>query len=188
MTEPDESYHGIIYSKDCGKAAYITKLRVQILRDTGACLSPFNAFLLLNGLETLSIRVQRQVESAIKIAEFLQGHPNVAWVNHPSLEGNPYHELAKKYLPKGAGSIFTFGVKGGKEKGVKVSNKLKLFFNVANVADSKSLIIHPASTTHAQLNEEDQLIAGVTPDMLRISVGLEDVRDLIEDLDYALKD
>lgn len=186
LTEPDESYHGIVYARDCGEAAYVTKLRVQILRDTGACLSPFNAFLLLNGLETLSLRVQRHIENAAKIAEFLQGHPNVAWVNYPSMPGNPYYELAQKYLPKGVGSVFTFGVKGGKEKGAKVSDKLKLFFNVANVADSRSMIIHSASTTHAQLSEADQKLAGVAPDMLRLSIGIEDVQDLIDDLDYAL--
>lgn len=187
LTEPDESYHGIVYTRDCGEAAYITKLRVQILRDTGACLSPFNAFLLLNGLETLSLRVQRHTDNAMKIAQFLKNHPNVAWVNYPSLPDNPYYELAKRYLPKGVGAIFTFGVKGGKEKGAKVSDALKLFFNVANVADSRSLIIHPASTTHAQLSEADQKIAGVMPDMLRLSIGIEDVADLIEDLDQALK-
>ncbi len=187
FTEPDESYHGVIYTEAFGPAAFIAKARVQLLRDTGACISPFNAFLLLQGLETLSLRVERHVVNASRIAEFLTQHPQVSWVNYPSLQGNKYYNLAKKYLPKGAGSIFTFGIKGGVEAGKKFIEKLEIFSHLANVADAKSLVIHPASTTHAQLSEEDQLAAGVTPDMIRLSIGIEDVEDLIADLDQALK-
>lgn len=183
----DSSYNGIVYAKDIGKAAYITKARVQLLRDTGACISPFNSFLFLQGLETLSLRVERHVSNAKRIAKFLESHPLVAWVNYPSLEGNRYNELAKKYLPKGAGSIFTFGIKGGVKEGAKFIESLKIFSHLANVADAKSLVIHPASTTHSQLNEEEQINAGVTPDMIRLSIGIEDVDDLIEDIDQALK-
>lgn len=186
-TVPDQSYHGIVYSETFGNAAYITRARVQLLRDTGACISPFNAFLLLQGLETLSLRVERHVQNTKKITDFLARHPQVSWVNYPGLEDNKYHELAVKYLPKGAGSIFTFGIKGGVEAGKKFIEKLEIFSHLANVADAKSLVIHPASTTHAQLSEEDQLAAGVTPDMIRLSIGIEDVADLIGDLDQALK-
>ncbi len=187
LTEPDSSYHGISYAKDVGAAAYITKARVQILRDMGAALSPFNAFLLLQGLETLSLRVERHVSNSKKVVEFLLGHPNVAWVNYPSVEGNKYYELANKYLPKGAGSIFTFGIKGGIEAGKKFIDSLEIFSLLANVADAKSLVIHPASTTHSQLSEEEHKTAGVTPDMIRLSIGIEDVQDLIYDLDQALR-
>jgi len=187
LTEPDPSYHGIRYTEALGELAYITKVRVQLLRDTGAALSPFNAFLFLQGLETLSLRVERHVSNARKIAEFLQNHPLVTWVNYPSLKGNKYYELAQKYLPKGAGSIFTFGIKGGLEAGKKFIDSLKIFSLLANVADAKSLVIHPASTTHAQLSEEDQKAAGVTPDMIRLSIGIEDVDDLIYDLEQALE-
>lgn len=187
LTEPDPSYHGIRYAKDCGPAAYITKARVQLLRDTGASISPFNSFMFLMGLETLSLRVEKHVSNAKKIAEFLQAHPLVSWVNYPSLKGNKYYGLAEKYLPKGAGSIFTFGVKGGVLEGRKFIESLEIFSHLANVADAKSLVIHPASTTHAQLSEEAQLSAGVTPDMVRLSIGIEDVEDLIADLDQALK-
>ena len=186
LTEPDPSYHNIRYTETFGPAAYIVKVRVQLLRDTGAAISPFNSFLLLQGLETLSLRVERHVSNAKKIAEFLQNHPHVAWVNYPSLKGNKYYELAQKYFPKGAGSIFTFGIKGGIEAGIKFINSLEIFSLLANVADAKSLVIHPASTTHAQLSEEEQLSAGVTPDMIRLSIGIEDVEDLIYDLDQAL--
>jgi len=187
LTEPDPSYHGIRYTEALGELAYITKVRVQLLRDTGAALSPFNAFLFLQGLETLSLRVERHVSNARKIAEFLQNHPLVTWVNYPSLKGNKYYELAQKYLPKGAGSIFTFGIKGGLEAGKKFIDSLKIFSLLANVADAKSLVIHPASTTHAQLSEEDQKAAGVTHDMIRLSIGIEDVDDLIYDLEQALE-
>lgn len=187
FNRPDPSYHGLVYAKDVGAAAYITKARVQLLRDTGACLSPFNSFLFLQGLETLSLRVERHVSNAQKVAEFLQSHPAVSWVNYPGLEGNQYYDLAKKYLPKGAGSIFTFGIKGGVAEGIKFIEALEIFSHLANVADAKSLVIHPASTTHAQLSEEDQIAAGLTPDLIRVSIGIEAVEDLIEDIDQALR-
>jgi O-acetylhomoserine (thiol)-lyase len=186
LTEPDSSYHGVCYVESAGPAAYITKARVQLLRDTGAAISPFNSFLLLQGLETLSLRVKKHVSNSRKIAEFLVSHPNVSWVNYPSLSGSKYYELAQKYLPKGAGSIFTFGIKGGLEAGKKFIESLEIFSLLANVADAKSLVIHPASTTHAQLTEEEQKAAGVTSDMIRLSIGIEDVEDLILDLNQAL--
>lgn len=187
LTEPDPSYHNISYTETFGSLAYIVKARVQLLRDTGASISPFNSFLLLQGLETLSLRVERHVSNTKKIVEYLEGHPNVAWVNYPSLKNSKYYEYAKKYLPKGSGSIFTFGIKGGIKAGIKFINSLKIFSLLANVADAKSLVIHPASTTHAQLNPEEQKAAGVTEDMIRVSVGLEDVDDLIYDLGQALE-
>lgn len=182
---PDEGYHGIVYS-DLKEKAFITKARAQLLRDTGACLSPFNSFLVINGLETLSLRVERHVYNTKKIIEFLDSHDKVSWINYPGLKTSKYYELCKKYFPKGPGSIFTFGVKGGLEAGKKVIQNLKLFTHLANVADQKSLIIHPASTTHSQLTGEDLIKAGVTEDMIRVSVGCENVEDLIEDLKYAL--
>lgn len=187
LTEPDPSYHGLNYAKDVGSAAYITKLLAQFLRDTGACLSAQSAFQLLIGLETLSLRIEKHVFNTKKITEFLNNHPQVAWVNYPGLEGNKYHELSKKYLPKGPGSIFTFGIKGGLEAGIKFIESLQIFSHLANVADAKSLVIHPSSTTHAQLNEEEQKLAGVTPDMIRVSVGIEDIDDLLWDLNQALE-
>ena len=187
LTEPDESYHGLNYAKDCGKSAYTTKLLAQYLRDTGACLSAQSAFNLLIGLETLSLRIERHVENTKKITEFLNDHQQVSWVNYPGLKDNKYYELGQKYLPNGAGSIFTFGIKGGLEAGIKFIESLQIFSHLANVADAKSLVIHPASTTHAQLNEEEQKLAGVTPDMIRVSVGIEDVDDLIWDLNQALE-
>lgn len=187
LTEPDPTYNDVSYTEAFGPLAYILKARVQLLRDTGAAVSPFNSFLFLQGLETLSLRVERHVENTKKIVAFLDNHPLVSWVNYPSLKGNKYHELAQKYLPKGAGSIFTFGIKGGLEAGKKFIEALEIFSLLANVADAKSLVIHPASTTHAQLNEKEQLAAGVAPDMIRVSIGIEDVEDLIEDLDQALQ-
>lgn len=187
LTQPDPGYHNIVYTDASGPQAYIVKARVQLLRDTGACISPFNAFLLLQGLETLSLRLEKHVSNARMIAEFLQAHPCVSWVNYPDLPGSKYYQLARKYLPKGAGAIFTFGIKGGVEQGKRFINKLELFSLLANVADAKSLVIHPASTTHSQLTTEEQLKAGVTPDMIRLSVGIEDPEDLIYDLDQALK-
>jgi O-acetylhomoserine (thiol)-lyase len=186
LTEADPSYHGVKYVEALGPIAYIIKARVQLLRDTGAAVSPFNSFMFLQGLETLSLRVERHVENTKKIVDFLVNHPLVSWVNYPSLKDNKYHELAKKYLPKGAGSIFTFGIKGGVEAGKKFIDSLEIFSLLANVADAKSLVIHPASTTHAQLSEADQKAAGVTPDMVRLSIGIEDADDLIYDLDQAL--
>ncbi|NLW92831.1 MAG: homocysteine synthase [Syntrophomonadaceae bacterium] len=187
LTEPDDSYHGVSYTRDVGAPAFVVKARVQLLRDTGAALSPFNSFLFLQGLETLSLRVERHVENSMKIARWLENNPLVSWVNYPGLPGSKYYELAQKYLPKGAGSIFTFGIKGGIEAGKKFIDSLEIFSLLANVADAKSLVIHPASTTHAQLSVQDQLDAGVTPDMIRLSIGLEDVEDLIWDLEQALK-
>jgi O-acetylhomoserine (thiol)-lyase len=188
LTEPDPSYHGVKYVEAMGPLAYIIKARVQLLRDTGACVSPFNAFLFLQGLETLSLRVQRHCDNALVVAQFLQNHPAVEWVNYPGLLSNPYHELAKKYLKNGFGSIFTFGVKGGYEAGVRFIQKLKLFSLLANVGDAKSLVIHPASTTHQQLSPDEQIAAGVNPEMIRISVGIEDIKDIIADLEQALAD
>jgi len=187
LTQPDPSYHGLVYTKAFSAAAYIVKARAQLLRDTGACISPFNSFLLLMGLETLSLRVEKHVSNTRKIVEYLKAHPAVSWVNYPNLEGNKYYELAQKYFPKGAGSIFTFGIKGDIEACKRFINSLEIFSHLANVADAKSLVIHPASTTHAQLSEEEQRAAGVTPDMIRISVGIEDANDLIYDLEQALR-
>ncbi|MTI53730.1 homocysteine synthase [Geosporobacter ferrireducens] len=187
LTEPDPSYNGIKYAEAFGPAAYIIKARVQLLRDTGACISPFNSFLLLQGLETLSLRLERHISNTKKITEFLQNHPAVSWVNYPSLPGNKYYPLAQKYFPKGSGSIFTFGIQGGTEAGKKFIESLEIFSLLANVADAKSLVIHPASTTHAQLTEAEQRAAGVTPDMIRLSIGLEDADDLIYDLNQALQ-
>lgn len=186
LTEPDPSYHGMRYVDDVGAAAYVLKARVGLLRNTGACLSPFNAFLLLQGLETLSLRVERHVANAQKIAQYLQAHPQVAWVNYPSLAGSKYFDLAQKYLPLGCGSIFTFGIKGGIEAGLRFIESLQIFSHLANVADVRSLVIHPASTTHSQLSGEELLAAGVTPDQIRLSIGIEDVEDLLYDLDQAL--
>ena len=186
FTEPDPSYHGVSYTEAFGPLAFIIKARVQGLRDTGACLSPFNAFQFLQGLETLPLRMQRHSENALEVAKFLSSHPEVNWVNYPRLQSSKYHPLANKYLPNGAGSILTFGLRGGYEAGKKFINALKLFSFLANVGDAKSLVIHPASTTHQQLNEAEQIAAGVSPELVRLSVGLEDARDIIEDLDQAL--
>jgi O-acetylhomoserine (thiol)-lyase len=186
LTTPDESYHGLNYYEALGPLAYITKIRAGLLRDTGATLSPLSAFLLIQGIETLSLRVERHVENTRKIVKFLMNHPLVEWVNYPELEENKYHDLAKKYFPKGAGSIFTFGIKGGVEAGKKFSDALEIFSLLANVGDTKSLVIHPASTTHSQLTEEELISAGVAPELIRLSIGIEDADDLIEDLDQAL--
>ncbi len=186
LVEPDESYHGLKYVETFGNLAYILKVRTALLRDLGAAISPFNSFLLTLGLETLSLRVQRHVDNAKKIAEFLSNHPKVEWVNYPGLEGNKYYDLAKKYLPKGPGSIFTFGVKGGAEAGKKIISLVEIFSHLANVGDAKSLIIHPASTTHSQLDGEQLIQAGVKPELIRISIGTEDADDLIADLENAL--
>lgn len=187
FTEPDPSYHGVSYTEAFGPLAFILKARVQGLRDTGACLSPFNSFLLLQGAETLHLRLERHSENALKVAQFLEQHEDVEWVNYPGLESSRYHELAKKYLPKGAGALVTFGIKGGYEAGKEFINSLNLFSLLANIGDAKSLVIHPASTTHQQLTKEEQLETGVTPELIRLSVGIEDVRDLIADIDQALK-
>lgn len=187
FTEPDSSYHGLKYFEALGPLAYITKARVQLLRDTGACISPFNSFLLLQGLETLSLRVEKHVANTKKVVDFLQNHSQVLWVNYPGIKGNKYYELAQKYLPKGAGSIFTFGIKGGIEAAKKFIESLEIFSLLANVADAKSLVIHPASTTHSQLSEKEQKACGVTPEQIRLSIGIEDADDLIYDLEQALQ-
>jgi O-acetylhomoserine (thiol)-lyase len=185
FTEPDPSYHGIKYYEALGPQAFIIKLRVQLLRDTGAALSPFNSFMLLQGLETLPLRVERHVENATQIANYLANHEKVAWVKYPGLEGDKYHELAKKYLKKGSGAIFSFGIKGGLEAGKQFINNLNLFSLLANVADAKSLVIHPASTTHGQLSKEELERTGISEELIRLSIGIEDVEDLIEDLEQA---
>ncbi|MEI2664794.1 O-acetylhomoserine aminocarboxypropyltransferase/cysteine synthase family protein [Rossellomorea sp. LJF3] len=187
FTEEDRSYNGLRYAQDVGAAAFITKLRVQLLRDLGACLSPQNAFLLLQGLETLHLRIERHTENALKIAEHLDQHSGVAWVSYPGLPQHPSYALAQKYLKNGAGSIVVFGIKGGRDSGRKVVDNISLWSHVANVGDAKSLIIHPASTTHQQLNDEEIRATGVTEDLVRLSVGLESAKDLIEDLDHAIE-
>jgi O-acetylhomoserine (thiol)-lyase len=187
FTEPDPSYHGVRYTEAFGALAFIIKARVQGLRDTGACLSPFNSFLLLQGLETLHLRMERHSENALAVARFLQDHDGVEWVSYPLLETSPYCALAQKYLANGASSLITFGVRGGYEAGKKLIDSLQLFSFLANIGDAKSLVIHPASTTHQQLTAEEQLLAGVTPELVRLSVGIEDVRDIIADLDRAIR-
>ena len=187
LVEEDPSYHNLSYTRDVGAAAFIVAARVQLLRDMGAALSPFNSFLLLQGLETLSLRVERHVQNAEKIVDFLVNHPKVEKVNYPKLPDSPYHALAEKYLPKGVGSIFTFHVKGGEAEARKVIDSLEIFSNLANVADAKSLVVHPATTTHAQLSDSNLEAAGVTKNQIRLSIGLENVDDLIEDLRLALE-
>lgn len=193
FTEPDPSYHGLRYwgafgnVPGLGNIAFIVKVRVQLLRDLGAALSPFNAFLFLQGLETLPLRVKRHSESALKIARYLKGHPCVSWVNYPGLEEHPSHRLAVKYLKGHFGGIVGFGIRGGLEAGKRFIESAKLLSHLANIGDAKSLVIHPASTTHQQLTREEQASTGVTEDYIRLSVGLEDVEDLKEDLDQALR-
>lgn len=187
LTEPDPSYHGIKYVDALGELAYIMRIRSTLLRDTGAALSPFHSFLFLQGLESLAVRVERHVENAKKIAQYLQNHNKVAWVNYPGLPGNPYYSLAKKYFPKGAGAIFTFGLKGQEEAALRFIDHLELFSILANVADAKSLVIHPATTTHLQLTKQEQKAAGIAPDTIRLSIGMEDVEDLIADIEQALE-
>ena len=187
LVDPDPSYHGVSYTEAFGPLAFILKARVVGLRDTGGCISPFNSFLLLQGAETLHLRMERHSENALEVARFLEGHQSVEWVNYPGLESSKYFERAKKYLPNGAGALVTFGIRGGYEAGKSFINSLKLFSLLANIGDAKSLVIHPASTTHQQLSVEEQAATGTTPDLVRLSVGIEDVRDIIADLDRALK-
>jgi O-acetylhomoserine (thiol)-lyase len=187
MMEPSKGYHGVRFYETFGDFGYIMKARVETLRTLGPALSPFNSFLFIQGLETLHLRMERHCSNALAVAKFLKEHPAVTWVNYPGLQDNPYHELSKKYLPKGVGSIFTFGIKGGKEAGVSFIESVQLLSHLANVGDAKTLVIHPASTTHRQLTEEEQLTAGVTPDMIRISVGLETIDDIIWDIEQALE-
>ncbi|MHB1314016.1 MAG: O-acetylhomoserine aminocarboxypropyltransferase/cysteine synthase family protein [Christensenellales bacterium] len=185
LSEPNPSYHGIRFTDVAGDAAYITKARVTLLRDMGAAMSPFNSFLFLQGLETLSLRVERHVENALKVVGFLKGHPLVERVNHPSLPDSPYYELYKSYFRKGGGSIFTFEIKGGAKEARAFIDKLKIFSLLANVADAKSLVIHPASTTHSQMNEEELISSGIRPNTIRLSIGTEHIDDLIDDLTQA---
>ena len=185
LTEPNPSYHGISFTKAVGKAAFVTKIRAILLRDTGATISPFNAFLLLQGLETLSLRVERHADNTAKVIEFLSKHPQVEKVNHPSLPDHPDHELYKKYFPNGGGSIFTFEIKGGAKEAQAFIDKLQVFSLLANVADVKSLVIHPASTTHSQLNEQELLDQGIKPNTIRLSIGTESIKDIIADLEQA---
>ncbi|MBR3527289.1 MAG: O-acetylhomoserine aminocarboxypropyltransferase/cysteine synthase [Bacteroidales bacterium] len=186
LTKPDPSYHGIVFAQAVGAAAYVTRIRAVILRDTGAAISPFNAFLLLQGLETLSLRVERHVENALKVVDFLNSHPKVARVNHPALAGHPDHALYEKYFPNGGGSIFTFEIKGGQEEAWKFIDALQIFSLLANVADVKSLVIHPYTTTHSQLSEEELAQQHITPATVRLSIGTEHIDDIIEDLAQAL--
>ncbi len=187
FTEPDPSYHGIRFWEALGNLSYIIKMRVELLRDLGAPLSPFNAFLMLQGLETLHVRMPRHVENALKVARWLEKNPDVSWVNYPGLPGHKDFARAKKYLPKGAGAIIGFGIKGGVEAGKKFIDNVKLLSHLANIGDAKSLVIHPASTTHQQLTEEEQQASGVTPDFIRLSIGIEDANDIIADIEQALK-
>jgi O-acetylhomoserine (thiol)-lyase len=193
FTDPDPGYHGLKYwdafsaFPGLGNVAFVYKTRLQLLRDTGAAISPFNSFLLLQGLETLHLRMQRHSENALKVAQFLSKHPKVSWVNYPGLPDHPSHELASKYLKGGDGALIGFGVKGGVEAGKQFINSLKLLSHVANIGDSKSLVIHPATTTHQQLTPAEQEATGVKPDYIRLSVGIEDIEDIISDLEQALE-
>lgn len=186
LTTPDPSYHGVVFTEAVGPLAYIIKARVQLLRDFGAALSPFNSFLLLQGLETLHLRIERHSQNTLAVAKYLESHQAVEWVNYPGLESHPSYSLAKKYLPKGQGAILSFGIKGGAEAGKKVIGAVKLFSHLANVGDSKSLIIHPASTTHQQLSPEEQLSAGVSEGLIRLSIGTEAIEDILYDLEQAI--
>ncbi|MDZ7637197.1 MAG: O-acetylhomoserine aminocarboxypropyltransferase/cysteine synthase family protein [Bryobacterales bacterium] len=186
INEPSNAYHGMKIGETFGPIAYIIKARVEGLRDLGPCLSPFNAFLFLQGIETLGPRMDRHVSNALAVAQHLESHAGVTWVNYPSLPSSRYYNLAQKYLPKGAGAVFSFGIKGGFEAGVKFINSLKMFSHLANVGDARSLVIHPASTTHQQLKAEEQKAAGVEPDMVRLSIGIEDLDDILWDLNQAL--
>jgi O-acetylhomoserine (thiol)-lyase len=187
INQPSPAYHNLNFAEILPAIAFIVRARVEGLRDMGPCISPFNAFLFLQGVETLGMRMDRHVQNAQAVAEWLEGHGLVTWVRHPGLKSNPYYELARKYLPKGAGAVFSFGLKGGYEAGVKFVDSLRLFSHLANVGDARSLVIHPASTTHQQLTADQQAAAGVTPDMVRLSIGLEDLDDLLWDLGQALE-
>jgi len=187
LTEPDASYHGVKYVDSFGESAYIIKARTQFLRDMGSCMSPFNAFLFLQGLETLHLRMPRHSENALKLSQWLERQKEVTWVNYPGLKSHPDHALAKKYMPDGQGAILGFGIKGGRKAGIKFINSVQLASHLANIGDSKTLVIHPASTTHQQLSQEEQLAAGVTDDYIRVSVGTEHVDDIIADFEQALQ-
>ena len=186
---PDDAYHGVVFTevlKALGNVAYVVHIRTHWLRDVGGCMSPFAAFLFLLGIETLHVRMPRHCENALKVAQWLQKHPAVQWVNYPGLPDHPYHANVKKYLPQGAGAIIGFGIRGGSAAGVRLIDSVKLLSHLANIGDAKSLIIHPASTTHSQLTAQEQQRTGVTPEFVRLSVGIEDVEDIIADLDQAL--
>ncbi|MGQ9455788.1 MAG: O-acetylhomoserine aminocarboxypropyltransferase/cysteine synthase family protein [Armatimonadota bacterium] len=187
LVEPDPNYHGVSYFESFGEAAFAARARVVALRDLGPALSPFNAFLILQGIETLSLRMTKHSSNALKVAEYLSSHPSVSWVNYPGLSTHPSHDLAKKYLPMGCSGIVGFGVKGGYDVGVRFINRVKLLSHLANIGDTRSLVIHPASTIHQQLTREERLAAGVTDDFIRLSIGLEDVEDIIADIDQALQ-
>ncbi|KAA8998766.1 homocysteine synthase [Paenibacillus spiritus] len=187
LTEPDPSYHGLVYTEALGPIAYIIKARVQLLRDVGAAISPFNSWQLIQGLETLHLRVARHSENALRVAQYLEAHEDVEWVSYAGLPSHPSYELAQKYLPKGQGAILTFGIKGGREAGRRLIENVELFSHLANVGDSKSLIIHPASTTHSQLTDAEQVTAGVSPELIRLSIGTENIDDILYDLGQAIK-
>jgi O-acetylhomoserine (thiol)-lyase len=186
LSQPRPEYNGMVIGETFGNFAFAIACRVLGLRDLGPALSPFNAFLLLTGIETLPLRMQRHCDNALAVAKHLANHPAIAWVSYPGLEGDKYHALAKRYTPKGAGAVFTFGLKGGYDAGIKLVSNLKLFSHLANVGDTRSLVIHPASTTHRQLSDADKTVAGAGPDVVRLSVGIEDAADIIADLDQAL--
>jgi O-acetylhomoserine (thiol)-lyase len=186
MNDPSPAYHGLKFSEALGPIAYIIKCRVEGLRDMGTCLSPFNSFLFLQGIETLGMRMDRHLANTLAVAQFLEKHPGVSWVKYPSLPSSPYYGLAQKYTPKGAGAVFSFGIQGGYDAGIKFIDSLKLLSHLANVGDARSLVIHPASTTHQQLSAQQQAAAGVSPDMIRLSIGIEDVEDILWDIDQAL--
>jgi O-acetylhomoserine (thiol)-lyase len=187
LTKPSPAYHGMVFWEVFGPIAFIIRARVEGLRDLGPCMSPFNAFLFLQGIETLGMRMDRHLANALAVAEHLQNHKHVTWVNYPSLPSSPYYALARKYVPKGAGAVFSFGIKGGYDAGKKFVDSLKMFSHLANVGDARSLVIHPSSTTHQQLSAAQQKEAGVTPDMIRLSVGVEDLEDILWDIDQALE-
>lgn len=187
LTEPDESYHGVVYTRDFGSAAYITKARVQLMRDLGSAMSPMSAFLLNVGLETLALRVERHSENALKVAEFLDGNDKISWVNYPGLSDSPYKALADKYLPRGTSGVISFGIKGGKPAAVKFMDSLKMAAIVVHVADARTSVLHPASTTHRQMNDEQLVEAGITPDLIRMSVGIEHIDDILGDIKQALE-
>ncbi|AJF06544.1 O-acetylhomoserine aminocarboxypropyltransferase/cysteine synthase family protein [Geoalkalibacter subterraneus] len=187
FTTPDPSYHGLVYHEALGELAYILKMRITLLRDMGPCLAPMNAFLFLQGLETLHVRMPRHCQNALALAHYLEQHPQVSWVNYPGLKSHPDYERAKLYLPSGQGAILGFGIKGGKEAGARFIDNVKLASHLANIGDARTLVIHPASTTHQQLSEAEQKAAGVSPDFIRVSVGMEDIDDICADFDQALK-
>jgi O-acetylhomoserine (thiol)-lyase len=187
VAQPSPAYHGLTFHETFGPYGYLMKLRTESLRDVGPCISPFNAFLLLLGLETLPLRMERHCANSQSVAQMLVEHPAVDWVRYPGLSSDPYHALAKKYLPRGCGAVFTFGIKGGREAGKEFIERLDLFSHLANVGDAKSLVIHPASTTHQQMDDSDLRAVGIGPEMIRLSIGLETTDDLLWDLDRALR-